>query len=47
MFGDVADGVLLASMRGRPDKLLASGFTFDHPELEPALRFLLGKFPVA
>lgn len=47
MFGDVADAVLLASMRGHPEKLLASGFAsgfaFDHAELEAGLRFLLGK----
>lgn len=43
MFGDIADAVLLASMRGSPQKLLASGFHFDHPDLESALRFLLGK----
>ncbi len=43
MFGDIADAVLLASMRGVPNKLLATGFTFDHAELESGLRFLLGK----
>lgn len=43
MFGDVADAVLLASMRGRPEKLLTSGFEFDHPNLEGSLRFLLGR----
>jgi uncharacterized protein len=42
MFGDIADAALLASMRGVPAKLQASGFAFDHPELEPALRCLLG-----
>ena len=43
MFGQVADEALLASMKARPAKLLASGFRFEHAELEPALRFLLGK----
>jgi uncharacterized protein (TIGR01777 family) len=43
MFGDIADAVLLSSMRGCPEKLLASGFTFDHAELEGGLRFLLGE----
>jgi uncharacterized protein (TIGR01777 family) len=43
LFGEVADGALLASMRTTPTKLLAAGFAFDHAELEPALRFLLGK----
>lgn len=43
MFGEVADEALLASMKARPAKLALSGFTFDHTELEPALRFLLGR----
>jgi hypothetical protein len=43
MFGEVADEALLASIKVRPAKLLASGFTFDQTELEPGLRFLLGK----
>ena len=30
-------------MNARPAKLLASGFHFDHADLEPALRFLLGR----
>lgn len=42
-FGEVADEALLASMKARPAKLLATGFTFDHTELEAALRFLLGR----
>ena len=43
MFGDIAEAALLASMRARPTKLEASGFTFDHAELEGGLRFLLGR----
>lgn len=43
MFGEIADEGLLASLKVRPGKLAASGFTFDHAELEPALRFLLGR----
>lgn len=43
MFGQLADEALLASMKARPAKLAASGFTFDHAELESALRFLLGR----
>jgi len=42
-FGELADGALLASTRCEPKALLESGFTFDHPELEPALRSVLGK----
>jgi uncharacterized protein (TIGR01777 family) len=40
-FGEAADDMLLASQRVRPAKLLASGFQFQDPELEPALRQLL------
>ncbi|HTO68308.1 MAG TPA: TIGR01777 family oxidoreductase [Myxococcota bacterium] len=39
--GEAADELLLASQRVRPAKLLASGFRFADPELEPALRRLL------
>jgi uncharacterized protein (TIGR01777 family) len=38
--GPVAD-VLVGSQRCRPKRTLDSGFTFRHPELEPALRALL------
>jgi hypothetical protein len=41
--GEMAEETLLAGARVRPARLLASGFTFDYPELEPALRHLLGK----
>jgi hypothetical protein len=43
LFGEVADAALLASMRAVPAALTADGFAFDHPDLEPALRFLLGR----
>lgn len=43
MFGGIADDALLASLRAVPKKLLDTGFTFDHSELVPALRFLLGR----
>lgn len=42
-FGEIADEALLASMRTVPKKLHDTGFAFDHDELEPALRFLLGR----
>ncbi|MCA8980704.1 MAG: TIGR01777 family protein [Planctomycetes bacterium] len=41
-FGEVADALLLASQRVLPTKLTACGFRFDEPELEGALRHLLG-----
>lgn len=39
--GEAADELLLAGQRVRPAKLVASGFRFRDPELEPALRRLL------
>lgn len=37
LFGELAD-VLLGSIRARPQRLLESGFEFDHANLEAALR---------
>jgi hypothetical protein len=42
-FGEMADELLLASARVEPARLLASGYKFRHPELEEALRHVLGK----
>ncbi len=42
VFADMADEVLLASTRVRPQRLLGSGFHFAHPELAGALRAVLG-----
>jgi hypothetical protein len=42
VFGEMADALLLASARVVPDHLRASGYSFRHPDLEPALRRLLG-----
>ncbi|MBM3278250.1 MAG: TIGR01777 family oxidoreductase [Candidatus Handelsmanbacteria bacterium] len=39
--GEMAEELLLASTRTRPARLLASGFRFEHPELEESLRHLL------
>lgn len=39
--GEMADELLLASLRGRPLRLDAAGFTFDFPEIDGALRNLL------
>jgi uncharacterized protein (TIGR01777 family) len=41
MFGEMADATLLASTRVVPKRLLALGFQFQHPALEPALRAVL------
>jgi len=43
MFGELADGALLASQRVLPTKLEASGFSFLSRDLEAALRFTLGR----
>lgn len=43
VFGEMADALLLSSARVRPERLLASGFPFRYPELEGALRHLLGR----
>ncbi len=41
-FGEMAEVALLGSQRMVPKKLLESGFAFRYPELEIALRHLLG-----
>ncbi|PHR98183.1 MAG: TIGR01777 family protein [Blastopirellula sp.] len=41
--GEMVDDLLFASTRVVPQKLLDAGFEFRHPDLEPALRHLLGK----
>ncbi len=43
VFGEMADAALLASTRVKPDRLLAAGYRFRFPELEGALRHLLGR----
>ena len=42
-FGEMAEALLLASTRVEPKCLLATGYTFGHPELDGALRQVLGK----
>lgn len=42
-FGEMADATLLASTRVRPERLLATRYRFRFPELESALRHVLGK----
>jgi uncharacterized protein len=43
VFGEMGDALLLASARVHPARLLESGYAFRYPELEPALRHLLGR----
>lgn len=43
LFGEMAETALLSSQRVSPSRLVASGFPFRHPQLESALRHLLGR----
>jgi uncharacterized protein (TIGR01777 family) len=43
VFGEMADVALLGSTRVLPARLQESGYAFRYPELEGALRFLLGR----
>ncbi len=43
MLGEMADALLLASQRMQPARLQATGYAFRHPQLEGALRHLLGR----
>jgi uncharacterized protein (TIGR01777 family) len=40
-FGEMADELLLASTRVVPARLTEAGFSFEYPQLEPALRHVL------
>jgi len=42
-FGQMADDLLLASLRVEPTALIESGFQFRHPDLESALREMLDR----
>ncbi|MBZ5670343.1 MAG: TIGR01777 family oxidoreductase [Acidobacteriia bacterium] len=42
-FGEMADNLLLASTRAVPSRLLATGYQFRFPQLEAALRHVLGE----
>lgn len=41
--GQMAEELLLASLRVKPDRLEGKGFSFRHPDLEGALRHVLGR----
>lgn len=43
LFGEMGREAMLASFRVKPIRLLESGFKFRFTELEPALRYLLGR----
>ena len=40
-FGEMADALLLSSTRVEPSRLMESGFRFQYPEIEGALRHVL------
>ena len=44
-FGEMADAALLGSTRVKAERLLATGYRFRFPDLEGALRHLLGRAP--
>ncbi|MCP4687307.1 MAG: DUF1731 domain-containing protein, partial [Desulfobacterales bacterium] len=41
-FGQMGEEVVLSGVRVAPTRLLETGFEFRHPELEGALRHMLG-----
>lgn len=43
LLGEMADALLLASQNVYPNRLLVSGYQFRYPELEGALRHVLGR----
>jgi len=43
MLGEMADALLLSSQRAAPRRLEATSYSFRNPDLEPALRGLLGR----
>ncbi|MFH1725682.1 MAG: TIGR01777 family oxidoreductase [Elusimicrobiota bacterium] len=43
MFGEMGEALLLGGQKVAPARLEKAGFRFRHPELEPALRHLLGR----
>jgi NAD dependent epimerase/dehydratase family enzyme len=42
MLGEMADALLLASRRIEPRRLLQSGYRFQYPQLDAAVRHELG-----
>ncbi len=47
MFGEMADELLLSSIRVIPERLTGAGFQFQHPDIETALRHVLKKEQMA
>ncbi len=42
IYGEMAEALMLASLRVLPQKLKQTGYQFQDPDLEPALKFMLG-----
>jgi uncharacterized protein (TIGR01777 family) len=45
LFGEMADALLLSSTRVAPTRLLESGYKFQCPDIDSALRHVLGQVP--
>jgi len=43
LFGEMADALLLSSTRVVPKKLIDAGYSFEYPELQPALEHILNE----
>ncbi len=43
LWGEMGKETLLTSARVMPEKLMKTRFAFQYPDLEPALRHLLGR----
>ena len=43
ILGEMAEELLLASIRAHPNKLISTGYEFSYPELEPSLRHILSR----
>ena len=43
LFGEMAQATILEGQRVLPNRLLGEAFRFQHPNLESALRFALGR----
>jgi NAD dependent epimerase/dehydratase family enzyme len=43
--GEMGQVAVLGSARAIPERLTHAGYRFRHPELEGALRFVLGREP--
>lgn len=47
LIGEAADELLLCNQKMTADKLLATGFKFDHPTLQSAIEYVVAKNPAS